>query len=437
MTDSAGDSLICEEAAGRMNGAAWKVAAFVCSVLFLLGLPSFLHAQVSSAEIKNPQLKALEQAYFSQLLALNQAISETKFPFKFSLNRYVGLDPKDQVGADTRGLEFVKFRDRELLKFSGNYNAAFNADGLTPNQRAGRVLNEVILPMLKLLPNHFDERATFDAFGFEIGYHVRRHTASYEYEGKEALVVVFDKTDGLLYGSLPEDRRRQEILNASEIYLNGEPFGLALNMEAPFDVETLVRRPAAKTGAAAQQSAIPAANKNKEAMPKPEVSAQAQNIPAKIDLDALQKKYVVELESLRQEGIAKYHFVDYAPLSFVVFKDQAALQATLRNPEAFDKDSSSIYRRAARTFDMFLAPHLKWIMEKVPDSPDFHALDLTVVLDLTSSNTPKSSEAIEFVLPLKSTRRFVAADITSQDLINDSVVLVNGVRISLNLAQVE
>jgi hypothetical protein len=38
---------------------------------------------------------------------------------------------------------------------------------------------------------------------------------------------------------------------------------------------------------------------------------------------------------------------------------------------------------------------------------------------------------------LKATRLFARADITNQDLINQSVVLVNGVRISLNLAQVE
>ncbi len=430
MTDPAGNSLRPGETADKMAGTMQRGMILSCSILLLLWLPP-LWAQVGPAEIKNPQLKEAEQAYLPQLLALNQAVSEIRFPFKFSLNRYVGLDPKDQIGADARGLEFVNFRDRQLLKFSGNYNAAFNVDSLTPNQRAGRVLNEVILPMLRLLPDHFDEQATFDAFGFEIGYHVRRHTASYEYEGKEVLVVVLDKADGLRYGALREDALQQEILNGSDIYLNGAPFGLALNRDTPFDVETLVRRP--KTVATVERNAQLAASRNSNSLPKPGV--QAGNI--KIDLDALQKKYGPDLESLGKEGIAKYHFVDYAPPSFVVFRDQAALQATLRNPEAFDKDSSSIYRRAARTFDLFLAPQLKGILEKVPESPDFYALDFTVVLDLTSSGAPKSSEAIEFVLPLKSTRRFAAAGITSQDLINDSAVLVNGVRISLNLAQVE
>jgi len=60
-----------------------------------------------------------------------------KFPFLFIPSRYVGLDPTDQQGADQRGLEFVRFHDRTILKVSGNYNAAFNANLLTQNQRRG------------------------------------------------------------------------------------------------------------------------------------------------------------------------------------------------------------------------------------------------------------------------------------------------------------
>ena len=140
---------------------------------------------------------------------------------------------------------------------------------------------------------------------------------------------------------------------------------------------------------------------------------------------------------MSREGAAKFHFVDYAPPSFIIVRDQAALQATLRNPEFFDKDASSIYRRAARSFDLFLAPQLKWIFHKIPDTPDLSALDFSIVNELTSARADKSSEAIEFIFPLKEARRFAAAEITNQDLIDRSIVLVNGVRIALNLAQVE
>ena len=183
------------------------------SAFIFLGAPD-LTSQVSPAEIKNPRLKTLEQTYLPNLAALNQAISEMKFPFKLSLNRHVGLDPKDQIGADRRGLEFVIFHERVLLKITANYNAAFDANALTANQRAARVLEEVIRPTLRLLPHYFNQNDPFDGFGFEIGYHVRKHNRSYEYEGKENLVVVFDKPDGLRY-PVSEDAAAAE---------NSEPF---------------------------------------------------------------------------------------------------------------------------------------------------------------------------------------------------------------------
>jgi hypothetical protein len=410
-------------------------------------------AQVGPAEIKNPDLKALEQTHLLKLVALSQAISETKFPFKLALNRYVGLDPKDQMGSDQRGLEFVIFHEREILKCTANYNAAFDVNALTSNQRAGRVLGEVILPILRLLPRHFIENDAFDGFGFEIGYHVRTHSRSYEYEGKEILVVVFDKSDALHYAGLSEDKARQEILNRSDIYVNGEPFGLALQAASPFEVEALVHRPGKKPGIpaapvsnvqpeAAQQGGAPisaiagARPAAQTTQVKPEVplpGAPAENP----NIDALRKKYEAELDTLSREGTANFQFVDYAPPSFVVIRDQAALQATLRNPESFDKDSTSIYRRAARTFDLFLAPKLKWILSKIPDTPDVGSLDISVVNELTSARSDKSSEAVEFIVPIKPARQFAAADITTQDLIDQSVVMVNGVRIALKLAQVE
>ena len=69
-------------------------------------------AQVSPSEVLNPDLQALEQAHFQQLIAINHSVAKTKFPFPFYLSRYVGLDPAKQAEADTRGLEFVRFKDR-------------------------------------------------------------------------------------------------------------------------------------------------------------------------------------------------------------------------------------------------------------------------------------------------------------------------------------
>ena len=54
---------------------------------------------------------------------------------------------------------------------------------------------------------------------------------------------------------------------------------------------------------------------------------------------------------------------------------------------------------------------------------------------LGAEKTP--SETVDYICPLNSVRSFVENKITSQDLINQSIVLVNGVRIALNLQLVE
>jgi hypothetical protein len=428
------------------------VAMLLCSAA-----PGF--AQVSPVEILNPRLKATEQAYLTKLVTVNRAISRMRFPFILSLNRYAGLDPKDQIGADARGLEFVNFHDRLVLKLTVNYNAAYNSDLLTPNQRSNRVFDEVIVPILQLLPNHFSPGDDFDAFGFEIAYHVRRKTHDYEYEGKEILVVLLDKADAFTYLSVQQDSNRQEVLNRSDIYVDGKPFGLALGERDPFTVEALERSVRKQpTPVSAQRAVADSASADEDArtvraienqiplfhrssMDSPKSAARpepqaARTAPTQADAEGLQRKYQSQLDALGKEGVASFHFVDYAPPSFVVFRNQFFLQLSLRNPQSFDKDATSIYKRAARSFDLFLAPQLKPILDKIPGSAEIGGLDITIVNDLTSKST-HSSEALEFICPLKTLRQLAAAEITSQELINQSVVLVNGVRIALNLQQVE
>ncbi len=435
---------------------AWTFVMVWVTLLLSSAAPGL--AQISPTEILNPRLKATEQTYLAQLVALNRAVAKMKFPFTFSLNRYVGLDPKDQIGADGRGLEFVNFHDRLVLKLTGNYNAAYNADLLTPNQRTNRVLDEVIVPILRLLPNYFSPSESFDAFGFEISYHVRRQARSYAYEGKEILVLVMDKADAFSYLKAQADSPRQEALNRSEIYIDGKAFGLALGVREPFNVEALARsvghqpslasdrrveRPSTnsdlrlvRTG----QNLPPIFQKPSVSAPEstthPELQVTPVAAPAQADAEGLQRKYQLQLDALGKEGAARYHFVDYAPPAFVIFRNQLFLQLTLRNPASFDKDTTSIYKRAAQSFDLFLAPQLKPMLEKIPDSAEFGGLDVTILNELTSKST-RSSEALEFVCPLKALRQFADAEITNQELINQSVVLVNGVRIALNLQQVE
>ena len=428
-------------------------------------------AQVSPAEILNPELKAAETKYLPQLKEINHAIAATKFPFSFSLNRYVGLDPAQQAETDSRGLEFVRFHDRVVLKITGNYNAAYNADLLTQNERASRTFIDVLLPLLRLVTHEIPPDVTCDAIGFEVSYHARTPNPNHDYEGKEILVVVFDTPDAFAFVATEGNEARQVILNRSEVYVDGNNSGLALGQREPLNVEALARPNSRKAPEASPASAASVGSRlaatHPELVPNPgprapslvqpggpvaaapaptapvpagtpDPPAEKQHAPAPSegDLEGLQAKYQAQLDALAKEGAAKSHFVAYAPPSFVLFQSEIVLQMTLRNVRHFDAEKSSIYRRAAQSFDLFLAPQLKDLLDKSPADAEFDAYDFSVLNQL-APEPHASSEAIEFICPRKAARQFANAEITNQQLIDQSIVLVNGVRIALNLQLVE
>ncbi len=421
-------------------------------------------AQVGPSEILNPDLKALEATYLQQLKALNQSIARTKFPLPFYLSRFVGLDPAQQAEADSRGLEFVRFQDRVILKVTGNYNAAYDTTRLTQNERAASTFRTIVLPILDLLTGALPQDMACDGIGFEISHHTHTRDRSYDYEGKEILVVVLDRDDAWALSHASTDSERQEIVNRSKVYVSGTEFGLSLKERDPLNVQALPRsipskpdatssaRSSTMTGRSSLLRSTLTIPSPSPVVPSPanSVSASANPVlpapkvadplpanppPTQTDADRLGEKYQSQLAALARQG-AKFHFVDYAPPTFVVFRDQIALQMTLRNSIQFGPAKGSIYKRAAQSFDLFLAPQLRDLSDKTPADLEFQLFDFSV-LNKLSPGVKGASEAIEFICPRNALKQFVNADITNQQLLDQSVILVNGVRIALNLQLVE
>jgi len=432
----------------------------VASLLPALSVTPVL-PQVAPNEILNPDLREIEQTYFQQMISINQAVAKTKFPFSFYLSRYVGLDPAKQVEADSRGLEFVRFQDRVILKVSGNYNAAYNTQRVTQNERAATTFRSVVLPILSILTGALPQDMTCDGIGFEISHHARTNDRSYDFEGRETLVVVLDRADAWALARASGDAERQEILNRNKVYLSGVDYGLSLTERDPLNVQSLPRSVPAKPDATstarasvlssrsallkptptpmpdAALAADPPALANANIAANPPAAADTPAPPkTQLDADRLDEKYKAQLAALAKHGETKFRFVAYAPPAFVLYHGQIALQMTLKNSLQFGPAKSSIYRRAAQSFDLFLAPLLKDISERISSDVDFQLYDFTV-LNKLSPTARESSEAIEFICPRAALKRFINAEITNQQLLDQSIILVNGVRISLSLQLVE
>jgi hypothetical protein len=435
---------------------------FSCGVFRALTVASFLlctccaaPAQVSPNEILNPQLKALEAQYLSQLKTINQEVSRARFPFPFYLSRVVGLNPAQQVEADTRGLEFVRFRDRVVLKATGNYQAAYDAKLFTRNERAAHTFRDVMLPILQIVTRVIPPDVDCDAIGFEIDYHVRDVQKSYDYEGEDILVVVFDRKDAFQMVLEKDDNARQEILNRSLVYLGGQDYGLSLIDRDPMIVDTQARSKSSKIDATSSASASTSASRLIKSNPNLLPSASSgESVPGpsspKVDLsqsrpaataadaEKLQAQYQSQLDALSKAGLVKLNFLDYDPPTFVVVSKRMVLQMTLKNSTRFDPEKTNIYKRAAQTFDLFVAPKMKDVLDLLPNDLPIDYYDFSVVNPLTTTTLGKErSEAIEFLLPRDLAQKFANSEITNQELIDKGQVLVNGVRIALNLQLVE
>ena len=254
-------------------------------------------------------------------------------------------------------------------------------------------------------------------------------------------------------------------MNRSKVFISGKDFGLSLTERDPLNVQALPRSVPAKLDAtstarsstaaghspllksnhplspvspavAAPADPAPASATPVVPSPKAADSPPASPSPGPADAERLNEKYQAQLAALAKEGATKFHFVDYAPPTFMIFRDQIALQMTLRNSIQFGPAKGSIYKRAAQSFDLFLAPQLKDLSDRISPDIEFQLLDFSV-LNKLSPGAKGASEAIEFICPRATLKQFVNAEITNQQLLDQSIILVNGVRIALNLQLVE
>ncbi len=425
----------------RLRQRAFNTAFRLLSGGILLSAISSAFGQVSPGEILNPRAKSAEEKYIQQLHSIHESIGAAKLDFPFRLARYVNAKPGQKAALDSSGIEFVYFQDRVVLKVSGVYSAAFNVDQLSRNQRAGMAFQEAVVPILRLVTQQIPRTDDFDGVGFEIVYGTRENSEGFGLAGREALTVVFDRDDAFAYASAHEITERQIILNRSDIFLNGEEFGLALGKRDPLIVESLARLTPRRVEEAS--SFMPSGGAHVDEVTGATVSSavsvtQPANMtsspPTFADAMRLQTRFQDQLDSIAKEDGTTLHLAARTAPSFEVAGDQTLLHFTMQNTMSFDRSASSIYKRAAQSFDLFLAPELRSISRRLPANQEY-ALEFSVVNHTGAAQAP--NETIDYICPLTSLYAFVSNKITSQELINQSVVLVNGVRISLNLQLVE
>ena len=203
-------------------------------LLCLCAVVSVAQAQVLSAnEIKDPQLSALQERNMDDLKQLGAAILALPTDYPFYLSRKLDLDESKQKWADQRSIQFDRYKDKVVLKITGNYFAAYSAEKMNSDQRAKQTFLHIVLPMLQAAVARFQKNASVQAYAFEISHHVLGKVDGVAVERPENLVVIVPQAAAIGLVNAKDDTARQAALMRGEVFVNAKPATIWLGGEGP------------------------------------------------------------------------------------------------------------------------------------------------------------------------------------------------------------
>jgi hypothetical protein len=416
-------------------------------VLAALGLFTLsCSAQVLSlGKITDPVSKRLQKQYFTQLQQISSDAATIHFPYPFYFSQALSIDEARQKQLPQGSIRFDQFSGQTVLAISGNYYVSYSSDLLNRNQRARKTYEDVVLPLLRAAVAHVDRNVPFDAYAFEVSHHVRSKVLKVNTEGAENLMVLLPRAIAERLVRAKDAESQQSALLESEVYLNGEPFTLWLTGDdAPEDVKDhyLARHghsDASKTSSATTEPVEPGTLVSTNLVAESELARtvrERRNAPPDLSparLQKLQTTYDGTLQRLVPELKQQARFVDYAPPSFIAFHGGAYLQLSM-NTDLEQPAGSSQYRVAAMAFESHIAHVLRPVTKYFHENPQFDGVDFTTTVH---QSVQPNSMSVEFVVPFSALGCYEKYDCTGQELINRSIVLINGEKIALDLQRAE
>jgi hypothetical protein len=415
------------------------------SLHFLILLFCFRLACVAQvlpiSDISDPQSRLLQQQYQEQLRDLARDAATVRFPYPFYFSSTLDIDETKQKQLPQGSIHFDRLHEQTVLAVTGNYYVSYASSRLSSNQRARRTFEDVVLPLLKVAVTHLDRVAPFDAYAFEVAHHVHTKLLKVDTEGPENLVVIVPRGVAERLVASLDTESKQGVLLESEVFLNGEPLTLWLNGdEAPADVKDhYLARHGGKPLLEPVTPPEPGTLVSAHLIPQSDLltavreHARAEHDVSPSKLLKLESQYGDKMRRLVSDLDGQAHFVEYAPPAFIAFHNGAYLQfnvtTNLEQPAG-----TSQYRIAAQAFDTHVSHLLRPVARYFHDNPQFEGIDFSTTVHQQGAS---SSESVEFVVPLDVLTCYEKYDCTGQELINRSIVLINGEPVTLDLLKAE
>jgi hypothetical protein len=397
-------------------------------------------AQVlTPAEVKNPQMRALQERNFQQLQAVGAEIQAHIFPFPFYFSRVLDLELAQQERADQRSLRFDTYGGMTVVELTGNYFGSYSTDLVNKSHRALRTFQDVMLPILEIAVPALKDNPDVEGFAMEISHHVRGKAMGMKMERPENLVLALSKDAAVRLVTAKNENDRQAALLDGRFFFNGEPFLLYLSdqaaQEAAKQLDT-ASAPAKESGTSKSSGPMASAS--------PRTVTRAATTPAAPPRDTspenLAKIQAADqkiIDLVAKELDAQAHFVSYAPPAMVGFRKNAYLEFSV-NTTLPATTSGSRYKRAALAFDDHLSHLVRPMMGYFKGDLDFDGIAFSTNIHVGDNPAAtQGSEAVEFFFPVEALRCYETYDCTGQQLLDQGSVLINGERVSLDLQMAE
>jgi hypothetical protein len=379
-----------------------------------------------------------------ELQQISADVASIHFAYPFYFSETLDIDEVRQKQLPQGSVHFANLNGQIVLEITGNYYASYSTSQLSANMRARKTFQDVILPLLKVAVAHVDRTVQLDAYAFEIAHHVRSKVLKVDTEGPENLMLLVPRRAAELLVHAQDVEGQQAALLESSVFLNGEPFTLWLTGDqAPADVNDHYVARFKPDSLPASSLTLgkfePGTLVSRHLIPEAELTRtmrERSRIPPDLSFARMQKlqtTYESVVQQLSTDLKEQAHFVSYAPPAFIGFRDGAYLQLNI-NTELERSGNSSQYRIAALAFDTHISHLLRLAAKYFHDNPQFEGIDFST----TVHQGPEApAESVEFIVPFSALVCYEKYDCTGQELINRSVVLINGERVTLDLQRAE
>ena len=417
-------------------------------MLCLCAAISAARAQVLPAnEIQDSTLSALQARNMDELKQVGAEILKLPTDYPFYLSRKLDLEEGKQKWADQRSIQFDRYKDKIVLKITGNYFAAYSAEKMNSDQRARQTFLQIVLPILQIAAPHFEKNPSLQAYAFEISHHVIAKVRGVAVERPENLVVILPQAAAIQMVNAKDDTTRQAAIMRGEVFVNAKATTLWLSAEGP---QLAKEAPPDDPSTASQSTAVSSAEvvhngeQDTDKLPSP-VHVQTLK-PAKPadppkpprdtspqSLSSMQSAIKPILDGMVKELDPQAHFVAYASPNFIAFRSGIYLELSI-NTTLAEPPTASRYRLAALIFDDHVAHLIRPLLGYFKNDSQFDGLGFSSTLHLaTKPGVGASSQAVEFFFPFPALRCYERYDCTGQQLIDAGTVLINGERVSLDL----